>query len=63
MTGIRLDLRWLPSESTPLKGIFIALKITPATVHTLRLVSLSCLKHRTTGLPAIHTATCVSRPW
>ena len=23
----------------------------------------SCVKHRTTGLPAIHTATCVPIPW
>ena len=34
MTGIRLDPRWLPSEYTPLKGVFSALTITPVTVHT-----------------------------
>ena len=49
LTGIRLDLRWLQSESTPLMVVFSALTITPATVHTLRLASLSCFKHRTTG--------------
>ena len=63
LTGIRLDLRWLPSESTALMGLFIALTVTPATVHTLRVASLSCLTHRTTGLPTIHTSTCVPRPW
>jgi hypothetical protein len=57
MTGIRLDLRWLPSESTPLMGVFSALTITPAAVHTLRLVSLFVSQapdHWTTGHANCH---------
>jgi hypothetical protein len=57
LTGIFLDLRWLPSEATPLVGTFGAFTITPTTCpHTSACQSFlsQAPDHWTTGHSHFH---------